>query len=1283
MSHENQNPKVNPNPSPNHSPANSTPFQPGVLIPQSGKPISAQHQGSIVEMGGMNPAQQHYYMQQLIQLQQLQQQQLSQINYQQHPQHQPRPSPRPQPQQPKQPLPPLQQSQMPQSAFLPHNPAQPSVLPPVVISPDPLRKIFPPPMRRPSGCPPVQPNPPNVGTVGRSLLSVPVIPSSKQMPSPTSTSTNSQVVKSNSTTPVTTPPLVSTPRASMHEEITAVPVVHVVQNNPYIGKSQKSPRVEGVNYDPVSLDEEEEASQHEDSGDERNEYENNNKGGYFEEEEKSNESLSEKEAESINNELEFREKTPITNNPESKQTPHFTSSNTPSFYTQAVLRTPSPPALRAHQVVNGPEIPSILAQKNVDVFKSNTTTTTTTTAVNPPVSPQAVMTTNIENADAITSRNKNVVSNPILQDVHEDAANNEKAEQLKILRDNPELIKEFWEFLKAKKMSPQGHHTSEIEHTVSTSTTTTQSSTPVSPVSNISAPATLVTQGVDQEKASSSYANEMLEQLNKIEAFTKQLFNAFADDNSKEIIRLINLARDFPWNINEYYPIYERKREGENGQENNQLLGYYTPLGYAIEKGYLDVVKVFLHYGAKINKGSQYRPSDKKRSWKVLMTPCMIAVKKNNTEILKCLITACAKVDLRGYDSKNSLLMSIAAENIDMVKMLVEEGAAKIDQKVKGFDSSLKKLTFLEYAIYLAGIKKTEKLNNIVKYLKSLTPEKIALIKKNHRIKIETVYKKRNTFINQVKDHMKNQDPDKALALLREERDFQFKIETRIKQKTLLVWASYYHEVENKQWHELIHYLVNLGASVDVIVGASTPLVYAVKKADIDLVKFFLKFFLGSSEERRRHERYSVEAAISQQHAEIVRMLVVDANIPTDETITRGKKTKTLLEIAKEYAKKNKTQTSIINGQLIVKIVEDKLVKIEKNKKSTKGKNSKINHEPEELLESFEQDYSDENDDSADEVSEESEKNVKKKNRQPQKKQKKAMNKLEKEIEDLESSSEAEEVSDEDEQDFIVGVKKSKKRTRAKFSEESEDLPARKKQKRQEQQEISEESEDSQEQETPVPSAAAAAPSLAPIITLETLVGLLQLIPGIQNRVSIEKKQPGKKDEESNKKKNSQKHLKQKKQTEEEQEEESEEEVKSSSGRRDKKSKEQVKSSHKRKRDESDEEDEGEFHAKKKPKVPQQKQKEKNKRLSTSTTPTSTTNIASTSQEKFIPGSKQRVYRDNGGQGSSLMFKSAASTKQNSVATAQAKKLLPMSKNTGNDKEKTDSQTKSLQKRKK
>lgn len=84
-----------------------------------------------------------------------------------------------------------------------------------------------------------------------------------------------------------------------------------------------------------------------------------------------------------------------------------------------------------------------------------------------------------------------------------------------------------------------------------------------------------------------------------------------------------------------------------------------TPLGIAISKGEIEVVKKFIEYGADVNEKSNG------------MTPLMLAARYNKVEIIKFLLANGAKLDSKddkGYTALKYAELSSASDAVSILK---------------------------------------------------------------------------------------------------------------------------------------------------------------------------------------------------------------------------------------------------------------------------------------------------------------------------------------------------------------------------------------------------------------------------------------------------------------------------------------------------------------------------------------------------------------------------------------------------------------------------------------
>lgn len=88
------------------------------------------------------------------------------------------------------------------------------------------------------------------------------------------------------------------------------------------------------------------------------------------------------------------------------------------------------------------------------------------------------------------------------------------------------------------------------------------------------------------------------------------------------------------------------------------------PLAQAVTYGETEIVKMLIAAGAKVDA----RDSTSR-------TPLMLAASMCETGIAKALIAAGAKVDARNEEGETSIFMAAQADDIEMVKMLIAAGA--------------------------------------------------------------------------------------------------------------------------------------------------------------------------------------------------------------------------------------------------------------------------------------------------------------------------------------------------------------------------------------------------------------------------------------------------------------------------------------------------------------------------------------------------------------------------------------------------------------------------------
>ena len=137
------------------------------------------------------------------------------------------------------------------------------------------------------------------------------------------------------------------------------------------------------------------------------------------------------------------------------------------------------------------------------------------------------------------------------------------------------------------------------------------------------------------------------DKLSKAEALALEKLFKYINDNKTEEVKKI--LKKYPRLVNRH---------------NNE---HIYPLNFAVLKGNLDLVKLFISMGADVNKPNDYGKNT---------TPLSIAIEKKKLDAVKILINAGA--DVNYFDRANDLPLSISAiynSSIEISKLLLKNGA--------------------------------------------------------------------------------------------------------------------------------------------------------------------------------------------------------------------------------------------------------------------------------------------------------------------------------------------------------------------------------------------------------------------------------------------------------------------------------------------------------------------------------------------------------------------------------------------------------------------------------
>ena len=102
----------------------------------------------------------------------------------------------------------------------------------------------------------------------------------------------------------------------------------------------------------------------------------------------------------------------------------------------------------------------------------------------------------------------------------------------------------------------------------------------------------------------------------------------------------------------------------ESGAKIDKRIGT-SPLYVAVQNGYIGVVKLLLESGAEVDKVE----------WDNFSFPLYIAAQKGHTEVLKLLLVSGAKVNKKSHHGSTTIFVAAQKGNIDVIKLLLESGA--------------------------------------------------------------------------------------------------------------------------------------------------------------------------------------------------------------------------------------------------------------------------------------------------------------------------------------------------------------------------------------------------------------------------------------------------------------------------------------------------------------------------------------------------------------------------------------------------------------------------------
>lgn len=157
----------------------------------------------------------------------------------------------------------------------------------------------------------------------------------------------------------------------------------------------------------------------------------------------------------------------------------------------------------------------------------------------------------------------------------------------------------------------------------------------------------------------------------------------------------------------------------------------YTPLGIAVQKDNIEIVKLLLSREAEVNLHTGYSPiyyaslHGNAEIVKLLLeakadvdeprlgnywTPLIEAARNDHIEVMNLLIKAGADVNRRAYDGKTPLMYAVWVSKVDAVRLLIEKGA---DVNARDEDDNVTALSFVKER----GSPNSDKQNEILQML--------------------------------------------------------------------------------------------------------------------------------------------------------------------------------------------------------------------------------------------------------------------------------------------------------------------------------------------------------------------------------------------------------------------------------------------------------------------------------------------------------------------------------------------------------------------------------------
>jgi len=376
--------------------------------------------------------------------------------------------------------------------------------------------------------------------------------------------------------------------------------------------------------------------------------------------------------------------------------------------------------------------------------------------------------------------------------------------------------------------------------------------------------------------------NKQKDHYSNANDYNRAIFEAFDAEDNNEIIKLLKLPREFPWNINDVYHHKKNKQKDEVKD---------TILTRAVSEGRIEIVNEAIYLGADVNKFAG--KSEK--------TPLILAAKGGHKEVVVALLEVGANANLRGKDGAAPIYYAIKKPDANLVKILVENGRAKIDLKPYKTQWILKPL---DYATKLLSSKKynhheIEEIQKIITYLRSFSDERLNHVWKKYDDEQAKKQKECEEFDKKILRAMDNNKPKKVLKLLNKKRSFRWDVNKEHENKTLLFRASE-HKTSEKGWFAVIKKLTHLGAEINKPNQSKiTPLCHAIRNEDIPLITHFLNL-TADPVEKLPNGYLALAEAIKIKNLAIVKMLVEQGNVDVTRKAMHSGKSCTMLQIAEK-----------------------------------------------------------------------------------------------------------------------------------------------------------------------------------------------------------------------------------------------------------------------------------------------------------------------------------------------------------------------------------------------